>query len=108
MRNGLAHDVVLRNPRPLRAKSVYDCRRAPLHDDEQRGQKWSRQLRKRDVVLAWHDEHMSFEDRSGIEKRNDVSVVDDDMRRRATGDDRAEDAIAAGHGCYAATLWPTA
>ena len=90
VRHRLAHDVVLRDPRALRAQAVDDRARAPLHGHEHRRQQRSRQLGQRDDVLARDHEHVPFEHRADVEERDDVGLVEHDVRGRVAGDDRAE------------------
>ena len=55
-------------------------------------------LGQRHDVRPRHHEHVALEHRTDVEERDDVGLVEDDVRRRGTGDDRAEEAIVAGHG----------
>ena len=57
-------------------------------------------------MLARDHEHVALEHRAMVEERDDVGLVEDDVRRFAPGDDRAEPAIVAGHGrTYGAATW---
>ncbi len=82
---------------PCRAQPGDDRRRAALHHDEQRGQQRDRHLGERHHVATGHDEHVALEHRPDVEERDDVGLVDDDVRGGVARDDRAEQAAGIGH-----------
>ena len=51
------------------------------------------------VVGAGNDQRVTLEHRPLVEEREDVRFVEDDVRGRGAGDDRAEHAIAGRHAC---------
>ena len=82
---------------PWAPSAVDDRSRAALHRDEQLRKERLGELGQRHDVLARHHEHVTFEDRPVVEERDDLGLVEHDVGRRGTGDDRTEEAIVAGH-----------
>ena len=46
----------------------------------------------RDDVLAWHEQHVTGEERPGVQERDEVVVLEHEVRGNLARDDPAEDA----------------
>jgi len=93
----LADNVVNRNEGALRSEGI-DQRTS---DVLRTGQKWFhqalRQVEQRVDMLQWGDQHMTFEDRPVIKKRDHVVGTEDDRRVDITAADLAKHIVAHRH-----------
>lgn len=98
MRNALADGVVHGDEAPLRSHGLGHRCRQPADPLEQRTDHLDRKIGERLDMRAGHQQHVSGEERSGVEESERDIVVPYDVRRRNAVDDLAEDAGHVPHG----------
>ncbi len=96
MRDALADHIVGGDERALRAERDRHHRADPLHAQEVRANCRGRQIGQRLHVLARRDQDVALEDWPGVQERDDVGLIEHNVRRHAPGGDVAEHAVADG------------